>query len=735
VTADAQSSLAASPSQAVGPGATSPGRRLLLAAVCCLGISSIVTQLVLMRELLCVLAGNEMILGIILGNWFLLTGLGAMLGRSSARLRRPVRVLVLAQLALAVVPVAAVVALRTLRNVVFVRGGQIGVAQSVVSCFLLLLPYCLIAGYLLTLACALLSTRKDAAGIGKVYFLDVLGDIAGGLLFTFVLMPMMGHFAILYVPAALNLASAVAVAAAGRRKLLTTVAAAVCLAAGALVAAVDLEELSTRIEYAGRDVRFRGHSPYGQLVVTASAGQYDFIENGVPLFSTLEPQRVEQTVHFALAQRPRARRVLLIGGGVSGTAAEILKYPVEAVDYVERDPLILEQGRLFAPGRLDDPRIRVHNTDGRLFVRRTAVRYGVVIVDTPDPSTSQLNRFYTAEFFRQAKRVLEPDGVLAISLAGYENYVSDELADLIGSADRTLKTALARVLLLPGRQVTLLASDGELTEDVAGRIEQAGVDTLWVRRELLVGELSEDRLAALRAAVDASAPVNEDFSPVLYYYHLMWWISRFKVRLGALAAVMAAGLLICLLRIRPVTFAVFTTGLAASALQVVLLVGFQIVHGSLYQRIALLVTMFMAGLAVGSHLANRRLDRLGRRGLARVQYAVAAYAVLLPIVLPALDAWGTPAGQWLSAWLAFPLLAMLPAVLVGLEFPLAGKVGFAGVAPTASRLYTADYLGACFGALLVSTLLIPLIGVVAVCLLAAAMNLAGGLVIRFTTGR
>ena len=45
-----------------------------------------------------------------------------------------------------------------------------------------------------------------------------------------------------------------------------------------------------------------------------------------------------------MAQRPDARRVLLVSGGASGTALEVLKYPVDAVDYVELDPLILDCG-------------------------------------------------------------------------------------------------------------------------------------------------------------------------------------------------------------------------------------------------------------------------------------------------------------------------------------------------------------------------------------------------------
>ena len=79
------------------------------------------------------------------------------------------------------------------------------------------------------------------------------------------------------------------------------------------------------------------------------------------------------------------------------------------------------------------------------------------------------------------------------------------------------------------------------------------------------------------------------------------------------------------------------------------------------------------------------------------------------------------------------MMALLLAVIVGLEFPLAARADFQQVTATAARLYTADYIGAALGALLVSTLLIPLMGVVAVCWLAAALNVVSGTVLLVTS--
>ncbi len=88
----------------------------------------------------------------------------------------------------------------------------------------------------------------------------------------------------------------------------------------------------------------------------------------------------------------------------------------------------------------------------------------------------------------------------------------------------------------------------------------------------------------------------------------------------------------------------------------------------------------------------------------------------------------------LAVQLAIPALTFLLALLVGAAFPLAGQIEFHRPAATAAKLYTADFMGACLGALLASTLLIPLLGVTAACLLTAALNVLGAVVVLFAKG-
>jgi spermidine synthase len=214
-------------------------------------------------------------------------------------------------------------------------------------------------------------------------------------------------------------------------------------------------------------------------------------------------------------------------------------------------------------------------------------------------------------------------------------------------------------------------------------------------------------------------------------------------------------LLVYLIRLRGPALVLFASGFAGSALEVVLLLAFQVMCGSVYHQVGVIVTVFMGGLAVGAAWANRpfvtsfggassaspinlgpRVTRPSEtdascqgqaRRLRYLAFAIAALALLLPALLFSLNRLSSAIPAFVVIQAVIALLTLILAVLVGAQFPLANRLQFDGTATGASRLYTADFVGAALGALLASTLLIPLVGVTGVCLLTAALNaLAGG---------
>ena len=152
---------------------------------------------------------------------------------------------------------------------------------------------------------------------------------------------------------------------------------------------------------------------------------------------------------------------------------------------------------------------------------------------------------------------------------------------------------------------------------------------------------------------------------------------QFQVRFGLFEAVLVILLLAYLVRLRPVPLVVFCGGFAASALEVVLLLAFQVLFGSLYYQVGLIVTMFMAGLVIGAALVARWAVSWNRRHLAYLAAAIAVFAGLLPLALLGLK--GVERFGWLEAGqVAIPLLTLTLAIMVGMQFPLAARIDLEG---------------------------------------------------------
>ncbi|MBU0979236.1 MAG: fused MFS/spermidine synthase [Nanoarchaeota archaeon] len=691
--------------------------KLLFYSITALGISSVITQILLMREFLSVFYGNELVLGMILANWLLLTGVGAWLGRYADRFKGKLRLIIYSQIAIAFLPFVNILLIRWLRNVIFPVGSMVGIVEIFLSSFILLLPYCIISGFLLTLFCTVFSFKQDAKAIGRVYFIDNIGDILGGILFSFILVFLLNPFQMIFFIMFINLLAALLLAIFIKNTLLEYVLIAL-LALSVLAVAIDFDTISTKMQYEGQELIANEHSLYGHLVVTRSEDQLNFYENGVILFSTENTISNEETVHYAMVQHPSPKRVLLISGGVAGTLDEILKYDVEHVTYVELDPKVIGLGQRYA-SLPDDDRITIVNKDARTYIKEIHEEFDldlfdVIIIDLPDPGTAQLNRFYTLEFFEEAKRILNHDGILATSLISTENYINPEAVKLNSVLYNTLQTIFSNTIIIPGTRNHFIASENDLTYGIAGMIEALNISTSYVNAGYLMGEITEERVRYLFSTLDPDVGLNLDFEPASYYHHLLYWLSHFKVNYFLLIGIILAITLVFVIRLRPVSFAIFTTGFAASGLEVILLIGFQIIYGFIYHMIGIIITMFMLGLAVGSFYMNRTLKKRKIGSLIKLELLIAGLAIALPFILIASGS---------TAIVLVPLLTFLVALLTGMEFPLASKLCFSKVSKTAASLYNADLVGAFVGALLVSALLLPLLGLLKVCLLISGLNL------------
>jgi len=348
---------------------------------------------------------------------------------------------------------------------------------------------------------------------------------------------------------------------------------------------------------------------------------------------------------------------------------------------------------------------------------------------------------------------------VVLTSPGTLTYMSPGMRNLNATIYETLKQVFPHTHIIPGDTNLWLASP-----EVP--LEATPLETLvrrWEERALPVGlisdfhirfKLDKQRLAWFWDSMGKGKEVgiNEDLRPLGLLYGLFYWNELFspgftgyfelleRMNLPLLGAILI-GLTLVLVAVRRLTrrvgiasvpIAIVTTGFGGMAFDLLVIFAFQAFYGYVYQQIGLLITAFMAGLSLGGWVMTRRVERIekGKSLLLRLEGAIAAYWLLFPIVLTILYAQAGRPGVSTAIGPILLALNALAGFLVGMEFPLASKMYLrVSLSETAGILYASDLVGAFVGALLVSAMLLPALGVLETCLLVVILKLGSLLLV------
>ena len=207
---------------------------------------------------------------------------------------------------------------------------------------------------------------------------------------------------------------------AARRFLAVQCIVAVLVLIGLLVKAGPLLERWESKLYADQIV-FSEQSRYQRIVLTSWHDDLRLYLNGHLQFSALDEDRYhEALVHPAMELTANRSRVLIIGGGDGLSAREVLKYEdVEQIDLVDLDPAVTDLARRnphvaeLNEQSLSNPKVRIVNEDGFLYLQRSHLQYGVIFLDLPDPREESLAKLYSVEAYKLVERLLSPGGAMA----------------------------------------------------------------------------------------------------------------------------------------------------------------------------------------------------------------------------------------------------------------------------------------------------------------------------------
>ncbi len=235
---------------------------------------------------------------------------------------------------------------------------------------------------------------------------------------------------------------------------------------------------------------YKKTTKYQHLVITQNNSTSDtrLYINGNTQFSSLDEARYHDfLVHPLMEAAPDAQNILVLGGGDGLALREVNKYQdLESITLVDLDPEMINiastnpyltalnkdsfsKAKVMTDGlnisdsgskesiyltedNLEGEKpewvasVEVFNVDADQFLRNSKYdKWDAVIIDLPDPSSIELSKLYSRQFYRSLKRRLTPNAF--ISIQSTSPYHAKEAYLAIGN---TLKSAGFNIL--PYRQ-------------------------------------------------------------------------------------------------------------------------------------------------------------------------------------------------------------------------------------------------------------------------------------------
>ncbi len=677
------------------------------AEVFILGFLLLSAQIILVREFLIIFNGNELVIGILFSIWMLCTALGAWSGKffgQKVSYRGLIRLLLII---IAVYPIIAAFGVEYFRNSIFETGRLISFYEILYFSSTVLFPLCFAGG--LAFSLINISAENNSGNLQDCYSYESTGSLIGGaatsIIFIYYLKT--DNFLTLQYLALIAFIYFGIAEFKFKRHFISFIYLLGAIGIMHLIYSYDLSLLAKTSLYPDQELLSVNDTPYGNLTVTRQNSQTNVYLDGKLLHSSDEVIRREEDVHYALLQNQNARKILMLGGGISGSSSEVFKYPsVDSLDYVEQNSVLLNIAKDL--GSIDEKlAVNYIISDPVFYVKNCKKKYDIVLINQPSPSSAQSNRVYTSEFFKALKNIMNKGGVISTSLSSSQNYLSNDEILMHSSIYNSLLNSFEYVILIPGNSYYFLASDDSLSFNYNTMLNNSKVENTFVNSSYM-----DDRLLRLKSKQVTSgylpeAGLNLNFKPTVYSVYISHWLSYFGITFWIIPSICILFVIVYLIFSRIHATAMFTSGFTGAATELLLIIAFQVIFGYVYIFLGLIITTFMAGLALGSRLSRSCKMKNPLRMLYFVQLFSGIYLGSIAITIFFIDAFSS----MILVKVVFIFMMFFVAALTGLQYGVSVCYKNLNAGTTVSEVYASDLAGSAVGSLVVAIWLIPMIGI------------------------
>jgi spermidine synthase len=658
-----------------------------------IGFVSSAVQLLMLREMLNIAGGYELVTGIFLGSWLIGSSVGSKLAAGSS-LMDIKRINIIFSLS----PAISIGIMFFLSRMFLNSGETPSFLVSLIFTLLVLLPFCIVSGFSFV---KLISFARTGNGFlpGKSFSIETAGGVLSGILISFLTSGLLNTYQLLLLTILLSF-SYVLLAFFEMKKELRLVARIIVLFLATAIIIFHPDIFFRQILLPGIKVTGSEDTPYGNITYSSYKGEKSTYYNQRLLAYNSDVVEREENIHYAMLQSDSPEKVILISGSLSSQMPEILKYPVKEIVYIERDPALARSMASFNDTL--SVKLSVLNSDAFRYIRKTGEPADVIILSIPPPSTFQLNRYYTTEFFIAARKKLREGGVFMCSPGPGNDYFNKESLNLYSSVYNSLTSVFKNVRVVIGNKLYFIASDKELSVSFCQLTGKKHISNIYVCSDFLSDDLIIKKTEEITGLMDTKIRQNKSSFPVASNHFESYNFSKYPAEKIPVIILMAAIFVAPLFFVKKRYILMYFSASALAGFEIIILLTLQIVVGNMYQLTGLVIAGLMAGLAVGSGAKIRILSEISMvwKGiLLFLFYALTGviynYIIGINHELPALA-------------IIIPG-AFLPAAVTGHIFHelTARRDEIAA----ASSVYSADLAGSALGFILTAGVVIPALGI------------------------
>jgi spermidine synthase len=672
------------------------------------GFVSSSMQLLLMREILNISGGYELISGTFLASWLMGSAAGAAVaGKYNLNDIKKINLI------FALSPVVSISLLILLTRLLLTTGETPSFLHSVIYTFIALLPFCFVSGFTFV-RLTLIAQKTNEFKPGRSFSTETIGGIIAGIIITSLTAGILNTYQLILIIIILNLFYIIQVFYIRSRRFRVFSWLPVVLLLTAIIT-LDPDTLFRQLLFPGIKIINSVDTQYGNISTGSYYGDQSIYYNQRLVSYNNDETEREENIHYAMLQHNKPEEILLVSGGLKSLLPEILKYPVKEVVYIERDPALIKTEGKYETST-GNTKITVENDDAYRYIKESKKRFDVIILLLPSPSTLSLNRFYTSDFFKKIKEKLNLNGVFLCSPGPGSNYFNKESINLYSSIFNSLKGSFENVEPVMGNKLYFISSDSYISTAICSLIEKRGINNIYVSPDYLSDNLIAIKSDEIKSLIDSGVKQNSLLHPVSYFQYLGLNISKDNTSKTAIIGLMTLLFILPALLIRRKNMIMYFTAAALAGIEVVILMMIQLTLGNIYHVTGLVIAALMAGLAAGAGSRQKKIT-------AKSVNLNAIFLITFYLVA------GMSIGQLLTiknpsiVMLVSLFISFVPAFITGQIFrSLSDKMP---VTCNIAGIYGADLAGSALGFIVVTGLLLPLTGLKVTVLLLSVFIFAG----------